>query len=233
MDMSVANLFKHKVRFEQSGHDSDWNEPCVTNKGYHYVSNDIENGESVGIRNVCDLFIDKLKPLFLHIISTMYHEAEMEIDSITITVIVWDDETSDDYDVVKYEFTSPPDDAITNYSRSWVYPFPKRILNNKFSIYIQSYVYMVNDYIRALNAAYEEAMRLSDQEVEENEPLAPPIESYRQECCVVCLELKPNILYLDCGHIAICDSCDRVKSKTSSQSTCDICRSGISKRIKI
>ena len=241
MDMSVGNLFKHKVRFEQSGHDSDWDEPCVTNKGYHYSSDRIENGESVGIRSASDLFIDKLKPLFLHIISTMYHEAEMEIHSITITVIVWGlfapynfgVETYHDFDVVKYEFTSPPNDAIKNYSRSWVYPFPERILNNKFSIYIQSYVYMVDDYIRAVNAAYDEQLRLSHQEVEENEPLAPPVETYRQDCCVVCLESKPNILYLDCMHIAICDSCDRIKSKTSSQSTCDICRAEISKRIKI
>ena len=107
MDMVVANLLKHKVRFEQSGHDSNWDEPLIPNKGYHYSSNWIENGESVGIRNVLDLFVGKLKPLFLHIISTMYHEAEMEIDSIDITVIVWDYETSDDFEVVKYEFTSP------------------------------------------------------------------------------------------------------------------------------
>ena len=86
--MAISNLLKHKVRFEQSGHDSDWNEPCLTSKGYHYVSDWIENGESVGIRSASDLFIDKLKPLFLHIISTMYHEAEMEIDSINITVRV-------------------------------------------------------------------------------------------------------------------------------------------------
>ena len=81
MDMEVANLLKHKVRFEQAGHDSSWDELLIPNKGYYYLSTWIENGESVGIRNVCDLFIDKLKPLFLHIISTMYHEAEMEIDS--------------------------------------------------------------------------------------------------------------------------------------------------------
>ena len=231
MDMAVASLFKHKVRFEQAGHDSDWDEPCVPSKGYHYVSNEIENGESVGIRNVCDLFIDKLKPLFLHIISTMYHEAEMEIDSICITVIVWSSETSIDYEVVKYEFTSPPNDAITNYSGSWVYPFPERILNNKFSIYIQSYVYMVNDYIRAMNAAYEEQLRLSYQELEENEPYTPPIEPYREDCCMACFESKPNILYLDCLHIVICDSCDRLKK--TGRKNCDMCRAEISRRIKI
>ena len=231
MDMTVASLFKHKVRFVQSEHGSDWGEPTIPNKGYHYLSNWIENGESVGIRNVCDLFVGKLKPLFLHIISTMYHEAEMEVSSIDITVKVFDNE-SYEYDIVKYEFTSPPDDAITN-CRFLVYPFPERILNNKFSIYIESYVYMVDDYVREMNAYYEEQSRLAHQEMEENEPLAPPVETYRQDCCMVCLEAKPNILYLDCMHIAICDSCDRMKSKTSSQSTCDVCRAEISKRIKI
>ena len=86
MDMAVASLFKHKVRFRLCGHDTSWDEPLTPNKGYHYSSNWIENGESVGITSASDLFIGKLKPLFLHIISTMYHEAEMEISSIDITV---------------------------------------------------------------------------------------------------------------------------------------------------
>ena len=231
MDMAVASLFKHKVRFELCGHDSSWGEPLIPNKGYHYLSTWIENGESVGIRSACDLFIDKLKPLFLHIISTMYHEAEMEISGIDISVIVIDYETSDDYDIVKYEFTSAPNDAITNYSRSWVYPFPEGLLNNKFSIYIESYVYMVDDYVREMNAYYEEQARLSNQEVEENEPLAPPVEPHREDCCVACLVKKPNILYLDCLHIAICDSCDRLKK--TGRKNCDICRAEISKRIKL
>ena len=233
MDMAVASLFKHKVSFKLCEHDSSWGEPLIPNKGYHYLSTWIENGESVGIRSACDLFIDKLKPLFLHIISTMYHEAEMEISSIDITVRVTDYEKFDDYDIVKYEFTSAPNDAITNYSRSWVYPFPEGLLNNKFSIYIESYVYMVDDYVRAMKAYYEEQLRLSHQEVEENEPLTPPVETYRQDHCVVCLEAKPNILYLNCMHIAVCVSCDRVKSNTSSQSTCDVCRAEISERIKL
>ena len=229
--MAVASLFKHKIRFEQSGDDSDWGEPLIPNKGYHYSSNWIENGESVGIRSACDLFIDKLKPLFLHIISTMYHEVEMEINSINIAVNVTNYETSYDFDIVKYEFTSAPNDAITNYSRSWVYPFPEGLLNNKYYIYIESYVYMVNDYIRATNAYYGEQVRLSNQEVEENEPLAPPMETYRQDCCVACLEAKPNILYLDCLHIAICDSCDRLKK--TGRKNCDVCRAEIFKRLKL
>ena len=225
MDMAVASLFKHKVRFELSGHDSDWYEPLIPNKGYHYSSNWIENGESVGIRSACDLFIDKLKPLFLHIISTMYYEAEMEINSINITVNVTDYETSYDFNIVQYEFTSTPNDAITNYSRSWVYPFPEGLLNNKFYIYIQSYVYMVDDHVRQMNAYYEE------QEMAEDELYISPVEPHREDCCVACLEAKPNILYLDCLHIVICDSCDRLKK--TGRKNCDVCRAEIFERVKI
>ena len=63
------------------------------------------------------------------------------------------------------------------------------------------------------------------------EEYTPPIETYRQGHCVVCLESKPNILYLDCMHIAICDSCDRLKKTGRKQ--CDVCRGEISERIKI
>ena len=63
------------------------------------------------------------------------------------------------------------------------------------------------------------------------EEYTPPIETYRQDRCVVCLEAKPNILYLDCMHIAICDSCDRLKK--TGRKNCDVCRAEISKRIKI
>ena len=153
----------------------------------------------------------------------MYHEAEMEISSVDITVRVIDEEECNDYDIVKYEFTSAPNDAITNYNRSWVYPFPEGLLNNKFYIDIESYVFMVDDNVRAMDAYDEE------QEAEENELLTPPEETYKQECCVICLESTPNILFLECKHIAICDACNIMKR----QSTCGLCRSEISRRIKI
>ena len=228
--MAVANLFKHKIRFELSGHDSNWYEPTIPNKGYHYSSNWIENGESVGIRSACDLFIDKLKPLFLHIISTMYHEAEMEISSIDITVGVF--ELGDYYDIVGYKFTSAPNDAITNYSRSWVHTFPEGLLNNKFCIHIESYVYMVDDNVREENAYYEEQeRRLPNQEMEEDELYISPTETYREDRCVICLEKEPNILYLNCDHIVVCDSCDRLKK--TGRKNCDVCREKIFQRLKI
>ena len=90
---------------------------------------------------------------------------------------------------------------------------------------------MVNDYVREMNAYYEEQLRLAHQEMEENEPLAPPVEPHREDPCVICLEKKSNILYLDCLHIVICDSCDRLKK--TCRKNCDVCRAEISKRLKL
>ena len=120
---------------------------------------------------------------------------------------------------------------LRGHDRDWGDPLTPSKGYRYSSNWIESYVYMVDDYVRATNAYYEEQVRLSNQEVEENEPLAPPIETYRQYCCVVCLEAKPNILYLDCMHIAICDSCDRLKK--TGRKNCDMCRAEISKRVKI
>ena len=90
---------------------------------------------------------------------------------------------------------------------------------------------MVDDYVREMNAYYEEQARLSNQEVEENELYTPPTETYREDRCVICLESKPNILYFDCLHIAICDSCDRLKK--TGRKNCDVCRAEIFKRLKL
>ena len=64
---------------------------------------------------------------------------------------------------------------------------------------------------------------------DEEEPYTPPIKPHREDRCVACLESKPNILYLDCLHIAICDSCDRLKK--TGRKNCDMCRAEISRRI--
>ena len=63
------------------------------------------------------------------------------------------------------------------------------------------------------------------------EEYSPPTETYRQSHCVICLEAKPNILYLDCKHIAVCDSCDRLKE--TMRYKCDMCRRRVFERVKI
>ena len=91
---------------------------------------------------------------------------------------------------------------------------------------------MVDDYVRATNAYYEEQeRRLPNQEMEEDELYISPTETHREDRCVICLEKEPYILYLHCDHIVVCDSCDRLKK--TGRKNCDVCRAMILQRLKI
>ena len=85
MDMAVANLFKHNVFFRLIAHHRDQYEPLFRSKGYHYVSNDIENGRSIGFESVHDVYGSKMRPLFRYIFSNMLFDMEILV-RITIRV---------------------------------------------------------------------------------------------------------------------------------------------------
>ena len=89
----------------------------------------------------------------------------------------------------------------------------------------------VEEYLETTNSDNEMPNGWREEESDEEEPYTPPVETYKQDCCVVCLESKPNILYFNCLQIAICDSCDRLKK--THRKNCDVCRAKISKRIKL
>ena len=40
-------------------------------------------------------------------------------------------------------------------------------------------------------------------------PIVPPRVLFMEESCVVCTVNRSNILYTNCGHMCICDFCDR------------------------
>ena len=97
-------------------------------------------------------------------------------------------------------------------SESVFYTHPRNLLDKNFSIYVEGYCYFLK---------------------RTTIPIAPKVEAFKEDSCVICLESKPNILYLDCLHIAVCDSCDDMKLAPVLTENCDVCRSKISKRIKI
>ena len=73
--MAVANLLKHKIRFERYGGDYG---------NVNYVSCKIENLESIGARSLYDLCLNQLKSFFIHVFSTILHECPDVISSIEI-----------------------------------------------------------------------------------------------------------------------------------------------------
>ena len=69
----------------------------------------------------------------------------------------------------------------------------------------------------------------NDDEEEEDSP-RPILKAIKESHCVVCYENKPNMLYPECLHLAVCESCDD-KGKFTR---CPICRAKINnKKIKI
>ena len=121
--------------------------------------------------------------------------------------------------------------TLSSNSEMTIRPIDTRLFDEPFYIEIRVYF----EFMTLLAREYEVLERLryieSRNEMEEKEEYTSPTETYRQDCCVICLEAKPNILYLDCMHIAICDFCDRLKK--TNRKNCDMCRAEISKRVKI
>ena len=179
--MVLSNLFKHKVHFRLVGHDPDQYEPYLYSKGYHYVSNEIENGESIGITAVADLYLNKMKPLFSHILSTMMIETESDIDSVTIKVHLACGEEYEDYDIAAYDFFPTPLFHVEEHQAS-IYSFPGHLLNDKFSIYVEAYAYMVPERIIAmrLQRGVEQAERAREMDDDVMVPFTSPDETYRQ-----------------------------------------------------
>ena len=60
-----------------------------------------------------------------------------------------------------------------------------------------------------------------EQEESEEEPIIN-IEKkvFKYDECIICLTNLPNVLFCNCGHKAICEECDRVKSLE----TCPVCK---------
>ena len=218
MDMAVANLLKHKVHFSLIGHDGHQYEPYSCSKGYHYVSNEIENGESIDFKSTHDSAGEEMSPLFSYILSTMEYEME-EVEttdqwaSIKIHLI----NEEDHIDYIAFEMRCEDFFSLEN-CISTVNLHPRNLLDQKFSIYVEAYVYYIP---------------LIHREEKRNIFITPKVEAFKEDCCVICLESKPNILYLDCMHIAVCDSCDNLKIDPSLMENCDVCRAEISRRIKI
>ena len=82
---------------------------------------------------------------------------------------------------------------------------------------------------------YERYQEESEEDEEENlededEPKQIQIEKpFISDNCSICLEAKPNILYLPCRHLAVCSSCEEAWPLIN----CSVCRKTIQRKIKI
>ena len=240
MDMAVANLFKHNVHFRLDSEERDTNERYLNSKGRQYRSKDIENLQSVGVRNANDLCLKCVEPFIVHIISTIVNEERDHIDNITVRATIIDISGTYTYQyehiLLEYNLDNPKYclHLFSSNGKTTIYSFRERVLNGPFFIHVNAFYYFIPPHLREVYInEWLEAMRAARRIPIEEDDYTPLDEAYRQDRCVICLESTPNILYLDCMHIAVCDSCDRMKRTVMLRKNCDICRSEISRRIKI
>ena len=260
MDMAVASLFKHKINLIFEGVSTEIYEPMCFRRTHYYESPTIENVESIGLNDVNDLCTILCKPLVLYAFSKIVHEDHViPIDRVIITVGVADFQEGEDCNLQSYCFENPwyPELFFTHADVDSC-SFPERLLKERTHIFVNvncyyycelllreearfrrefnynmywHHTFSVEEYLETTNSNNEMSDGWQEEEFDEEELYIPPSETYREDQCVACLEKKPNISYLDCRHIAICDSCDRLK-KTGLKN-CDICRSEILERVKI
>ena len=259
MDMAVASLFKHKMRFTLRSVHTDLYEPTCFVRTHYYESPTIENVENIGLNDVNDLCTILCKPLVLYAFSKIVHEDHViPIDRVTIAVGVDDFQEGEDCNLQFYRFQNPLEYSELFFTHADVEScsFPERLLKERTHIFVNVYCYYYCDSLREearfrrefnYNMYWRHRISVEEyledtnsdnempdgwqEESDEDELYISPTETYREDCCVICLEKEPNILYLDCGHIAVCDSCDRLKK--THRKNCDMCRGMILQRLKI
>ena len=220
MDMAVANLLKRKINFRLTHEEN-----LYRGKELRYTSVLI-NKLNIGGHPHWWVYMKGICPFITHFISTFVTEESEHIEHINIfvnwlilregrdtfkgTVIIM---SLKNPKVGIQQFPSDPDGRVCF--------FEKSTMNDSYKIEVVFVIGMPT----IMPDGWQE------EESDEEEPYTPPVEAFKEDCCVVCLESKPNILYLDCMHIAICDSCDPLKK--TGRKNCDVCRSEISKRVKI
>ena len=157
------------------------------------------------------------------------------IDHITISVCLVDCVEYDDYDLISYSLDNPEFNIrlFSEKSETSIYSFPENLLNDKFFISVDAYAYTVPPEIREFEFRQWLEAEQMEPEHDNVEPYTPPEEVYPQEKCVICLESAPNILYLDCMHIAVCGVCDEKKRTAALRLKCDVCRALIARRKRI
>ena len=181
MDMAVANLFKHKIRFELDREVTEQYEPHTYRKGRYYVSANIDNAGSIGVNDASDLCTTLLKPFILHTISTVVHEEEeIPIDDIIVEVVLTElDGEYEDYELVYYHLDNPYSSEVNSDINN--YTFPEHVLNEPFNICVNVYCYFISDELRDFQLRQELGIDFRDGNNNRTEPIPPPVESYRQE----------------------------------------------------
>ena len=151
MDMAVANLFKHKMRFTFEDVYTDICEPGCFIRTLSYESSTIENLESIGLNDVNDLHTILCKPLVLYAFSKIVHEDHViPIDRVLITVEVNDFQEGLGCLLQRYCFENPLRYPELFFTHADVdsHSFPERLLKKRTHISVNVFCYYYCESLR-------------------------------------------------------------------------------------
>ena len=108
MDMAVANLLKHKIRFELVDEHFDYEELRCYSIGRQYRSRELESLNSVGALSSVNLSLDHLTSFDVHILSSMIRECPFAITRAKIKPsIILNGGTHRERHLLGYTFDNP------------------------------------------------------------------------------------------------------------------------------
>ena len=214
-------LTKQKLRSKRFLRDEMFK--CVRSGGEHptdgdwmfttYMSSELENGVELGIRDTHSLF-RVIKPFTEGLFrTTFYHRDSINSDYIMCFKIeiftkegfVWVGEFC-------YQCNRNPFELeMVGIRRNWNLYYH---LNQPFSIFIST-----------------EFFHLPTRNLNDVESVLPkPLEkTFKFDQCVICLDRKPDVLFIKCRHTCVCKECEETHPSTQ----CPFCRATISKRLLI
>ena len=150
MDMAVANLLKHKIRFELVSEDSDYEELRCYSIGRQYRSRELESLNDVEALNSVNLSLDHLTSFYVHVLSSMIRECPFAITRAEIKpYIILDGDAVGERDLIGYTLDNPRNN-LHLFSRCAVMQvidvIEKEWLKDEtFHIYVEVYLYVSNE----------------------------------------------------------------------------------------
>ena len=150
MDMALADLFKHKIRFELVDEDPDYEDLRSYSIGRQYSSREIKSLKSVGALSSVDLSTNHLQSFYTHVLSTMIQECPFAIDRAeNKPQIILDGDAAGQRDLIGYTLDNPRNN-LHLFSRCAVLQVNDVIGNDwlkdeTFHIYVEVYLYEVRN----------------------------------------------------------------------------------------
>ena len=144
--MAIANLFKHKIRFELVDEDPDYDKDRCYSIGRQYSSREVKSLKSVGALSSVNLSLDHFTSFYIHVLSSMIRECPWAIARAEIKPqIILDGDAAGQRDLLGYTLDNPRNN-LHLFSRCAVVQVYDVIENEwlkdeTFHIYIEVYLY--------------------------------------------------------------------------------------------